>query len=56
MVCCLQGIVPLDMVRIEAGMIMLGEDYISSHHAVIESQKSSPYELGLGWAVKLKGG
>jgi aminomethyltransferase len=50
------GIVPLDMVRIEAGMIMLGVDYVSSHVAVIESQKSSPYELGLGWAVKLDGG
>ena len=50
------GIVPLDMVRIEAGMIMLGVDYVSSHLAVIESQKSSPYELGLGWAVKLAGG
>ena len=50
------GIVPLDMVRIEAGMIMLGVDYISSHLAVIESQKSSPYEIGLGWAVKLEAG
>jgi aminomethyltransferase len=35
---------------------MLGVDYISSHLAVIESQKSSPYEIGLGWAVKLEAG
>ena len=31
-------------------------DYISSRHALIESRKSSPYELGLGWAVKMKKG
>ena len=29
-------------------------DYVSSRHAIIESRKSSPYELGLGWAVKMK--
>ena len=28
-------------------------DYISSRHALVENRKSSPYELGLGWAVKL---
>ena len=27
---------------------------MSSRHAIIESRKSSPYELGLGWAVKMK--
>jgi aminomethyltransferase len=30
-------------------------DYISSHYALIEAQKSSPFELGLGWAVSLDG-
>jgi aminomethyltransferase len=49
------GIVPLDIARIEAGMLMLDVDYISSHHARIEAQKSSPFELGLGWAVALDG-
>ena len=29
-------------------------DYISSRHALIESRKSSPFELGLGWSVKMK--
>jgi aminomethyltransferase len=28
-------------------------DYVSAHKALIEGQKSSPYELNLGWAVKL---
>lgn len=55
------GIVPagvwaLDIARIEAGLIMLGVDYFPSHHAMIEDQKSSPYEINLGWAVKLDKG
>jgi aminomethyltransferase len=50
------GIVPagvwaLDIARIEAGLIMLDVDYFSSHHALIESRKSSPFEINLGWAV-----
>src|SRR4029079_10751081 len=50
------GIVPagvwaLDIARIEAGLIMLDVDYFSSHHALIEDQKSSPYEINLGWTV-----
>jgi aminomethyltransferase len=49
------GMVALDIARIEAGLLMIEVDYISSHHARIEAQKSSPYELGLGWAVALDG-
>ncbi|MCP4422210.1 MAG: aminomethyl transferase family protein, partial [Chloroflexi bacterium] len=49
------GMVVLDIVRIAAGMLLIEADYISSHSAIIESQKSSPYEIGLGWAVKLDG-
>ena len=45
------GILALDVARVEAGLVMIAVDYVSSHHAVIESQKSSPYEIGLGWAV-----
>jgi len=48
------GLQALDIARIEAGLILLDVDYISSRHAIVESRKSSPYELGLGWAVKLK--
>jgi len=50
------GIVPagvwaLDLARIEAGLIMLDVDYFSSHHALTEERKSSPFEINLGWAV-----
>ena len=48
------GLQALDISRIEAGLILLDVDYISSRHALIESRKSSPFELGLGWAVKMK--
>jgi aminomethyltransferase len=45
------GIWALDIARIEAGLIMLDVDYFSAHHALIEDQKSSPFELNLGWTV-----
>jgi aminomethyltransferase len=45
------GIWALDIARIEAGLIMLDVDYFSSHHALIEDQKSTPYEINLGWTV-----
>ena len=47
------GIVALDIARIEAGLLLIEVDYISAHKARIEDQKSSPYEIGLGWAVAL---
>ena len=47
------GLQALDIARIEAGLILLDVDYISSRHAIIESRKSSPFELGLGWTVKM---
>jgi aminomethyltransferase len=45
------GIWALDLARIEAGLVMLDVDYHSAHHAVIEAQTSSPFELGLKWTV-----
>ncbi|HEV8448088.1 MAG TPA: aminomethyltransferase family protein [Gemmatimonadaceae bacterium] len=45
------GIWALDLARIEAGLVMLDVDYYSSHRAVIEDQKSSPFELNLAWTV-----
>ena len=48
------GLLALDVARIEAGFVLVDVDYVSAEHARIPSQKSSPYELGLGWAVKLK--
>ena len=50
------GILALDVARIEAGLILLDVDYVPAHHALIESRKSSPFELGLGWTVKLDKG
>jgi aminomethyltransferase len=45
------GILGLDVARVEAGLIMLDVDYTSAKHAITDAQKSSPFELGLGWAV-----
>jgi aminomethyltransferase len=50
------GMVAMDIARIEAGLLLIEIDYKSSQHAQIEAQKSSPYELGLGWAVALDAG
>jgi aminomethyltransferase len=50
------GIWALDLARIEAGLLMLDVDYHSSHHALIDDQKSSPFELSLGWSVRLEKG
>ncbi len=47
------GMLALDIARIEAGLLLIEVDYISSHHARIEDQKSSPYDIGLGWTVAL---
>ena len=47
------GIFALDVARIEAGLLLIDVDYVPAHRALIESRKSSPYELGLGWTVKL---
>jgi aminomethyltransferase len=48
------GMLALDVVRIEAGLILIEVDYFSSKKALIESQKYSPYEIGLGKLVDLK--
>jgi aminomethyltransferase len=47
------GILAMDMARVEAGLFMIEVDYTSASHAWIEAQKSSPFELGLGWTVNL---
>lgn len=47
------GILAMDMARVEAGLFMIDVDYTSAHAAWIDSQKSSPYELGLDWTVHL---
>jgi aminomethyltransferase len=48
------GIVPTGLLAlIEAGLILITVDYVPAHHALLESQKSSPLELGLEWTVDL---
>jgi aminomethyltransferase len=48
------GMIALDIARIEAGLILIEVDYTSSKKALIESQKYSPFEIGLGKLVDLK--
>ncbi|MFT4542223.1 MAG: aminomethyltransferase [Planctomycetota bacterium] len=47
------GLNALDVSRVEAGFILGGVDYTSARRALIEDQKSSPIEIGLGWTVQL---
>jgi aminomethyltransferase len=47
------GLDAMDVTRIEAGYIMNGVDYFSANTCVIESRKSTPFEIGLGWTVEL---
>src|ERR671912_532338 len=50
------GMLALDVARIEAGLLLIEVDFQSSRRALIESQKYSPYELGLGRLVDLNKG
>jgi aminomethyltransferase len=47
------GMIALDMVRLEAGLILIEVDYTSATAALIPSQSYSPYEIGLGRLVNL---
>ena len=47
------GMLALDVARIEAGLLLIDVDYISSKKALIPEQKYSPYELGFGKMVHL---
>jgi len=48
------GMLALDVARIEAGLILIDVDYQSSKKALIDAQKFSPNEIGLGKLVHLK--
>ena len=48
------GLDVLDIARIEAGLILNGVDFHNAAHCLIESQKSTPFELGLGWTVDIE--
>ena len=48
------GNIALDVARIEAGLLLIDVDFVSSKKTPFEVQKSTPFELGLGWMVKLQ--
>jgi aminomethyltransferase len=50
------GMLALDVARIEAGLLLIDVDFHSSRKAMIEAQKYSPFELGLGRLVDLQKG
>jgi len=47
------GMLALDVARVEAGLLLIDVDFNSSKKALIESQKYSPLEMGLGRLVQL---
>jgi aminomethyltransferase len=47
------GMLALDVARVEAGLLLIEVDFNSSKKALIESQKYSPYEMGLSRLVQL---
>ena len=50
------GMLALDVARVEAGLLLIDVDFNSSKKALIESQKYSPFEMGLGgWCSSTRG-
>jgi aminomethyltransferase len=47
------GMLALDVSRIEAGLLLIDVDFNSSKKALIDEQKYSPFEMGLGRLVSL---
>ena len=47
------GMLALDVSRVEAGLLLIDVDFNSSKKALVEGQKYSPYEMGLGRLVNL---
>ena len=47
------GMLALDVARIEAGLLLIDIDFNSSKKALVEEQKYSPIEMGLGRLVDL---
>ena len=48
------GTLALDQARVEAGLLLLDADFTSASQTMFDVQKTSPYDLGLGWMVNLK--
>jgi aminomethyltransferase len=47
------GMLALDVARVEAGLLLIDVDFFSSKKALIDAQRYSPYEMGLGRLVSL---
>jgi glycine cleavage system T protein (aminomethyltransferase) len=47
------GMLALDVARVEAGLLLIDVDFNSSKKALIEAQKYTPYEMGLGRLVQI---
>jgi aminomethyltransferase len=47
------GMLALDVARVEAGLLLIEVDFFSSKKALIDGQRYTPYELGLGRLVSL---
>ena len=47
------GMLALDVARVEAGLLLIDVDFNSSKKALIEAQKYTPYEMGLGRLVQV---
>jgi len=47
------GMLALDVARVEAGLLLIDVDFNSSKKALIEAQKYTPFEIGLGRLVTL---
>ena len=50
------GMLALDVARVEAGLLLIDVDFFSSKKALIEPQKYTPYEMGLGRLVQPRQG
>jgi len=50
------GMLALDVARVEAGLLLIDVDFNSSKKALVDEQRYSPFEMGLGRLVNLDKG
>ena len=50
------GMLALDVARVEAGLLLIDVDFNGSRKALIDAQKYTPYEMGLGRLVAIDKG
>src|SRR4029453_5817734 len=47
------GMLALDVARVEAGLLLIDVDFNSSKKALVDEQRYTPFEMGLGRLVNL---